>query len=489
MPHAALADFIEELEQAGEVVRVAAQVEADLEIAAIVDRAAGHALFFERVAGQRPPVVVNLLGSEARICRALTASSIAELAERLARAVPPGAEGWLDRFKGRQPGGSLARFAPKMIKSGVCQQVVMLGRDVDLSHWPVPRFWPEERHPTITAACLVTHDAESSMASVESPPLVVLDRNKLGIVWHRYQRSHARFERFRAAGQRMPVAAWLGGPPGLSLAAAAPLPAEVDAWQFAGLLIGQALELVKCRSLELAVPAAAEIVMEGYVDPAEAPVAVGPLAQPSGYYAEAWAQPLEVVTISHRSNPIFPCRVPRAPPSEWSALADVIYRLWLPLAKWLAPELVDFAPAQSTGLGEIVVVAIRKQHPRQAQKVAAALWGADWLMLAKAIVVVDADIDVRDAGQVLRAIGAHVDPARDLFFHDGPTHPFDQAASIPASSTPNGGRAVGIDATAKLPEERPGTSPRRLVASRELAELLDGRWQEYEIRERMKDEG
>lgn len=484
MPHASLADFIEELEQAGELVRIAAQIDADLELSAVADRAAGSgsALFFERVAGHRPPVVANLLDSEARICRALAAASVSELAERLADAAPLGAEGWLDRFKSRQPADPLARFAPKMVKSGVCQQVVMLGRDVDLSQWPVPRFWPEERQPTITAACLVSQDPRSTLASIESPPLVVLERNKLGIVWHRYQRTHAHFDQFRAAGQRMPVAAWLGGPPGLSLASVAPLPIDVDAWQFAGLLIGQPQEIVKCRSLELAVPATAEIVMEGYVDPAEPPVDVGPLAQPSGYYAEAWAQPLTVETISHRSNPIVPCRVPRAPASEWSALADVAYRLWLPVAQRLAPELVDYTPACHTGLGEIVVVSIHKQHPRQAQKVAAALWGSDWLMLAKTIVVVDADIDVRDGGQVLRAIGVHVDPARNLFFHDGPAHPFVRARATPdlsAASTPGGGRAIGIDATATLPDERPVTSPRRMLASEELMDLLERRWQEY----------
>lgn len=475
MPHASLADFVEALEQSGELSRVAAQVDADLEVAAIADRTAGSgsALFFERVAGYRPPVVANLLDSDARICRALAVASVSELAEQLAEAAPLGAEGWLDRFKSRQPSDPLARFAPKMVKSGVCQQVVLLGRDVDLSQWPVPRFWPEERQPTITAACLMSQAPHAAMASIEAPPLVVLDRNKLGIVWHRYQRTHAHFEQFRAEGRRMPVAAWLGGPPGLSLVAAAPLPANVDAWQFAGLLVGQPVELVKCRSLELAAPATAEIVMEGYVDPAETPIEIGPLAQPSGYYADAWAQPLAIETISHRNNPIFPCSVPRAPVSEWSALADVAYRLWLPVAKRLAPELVDYAPASHTGLGEIMVVSIRKQHPRQAQKVAAALWGSDWLMLAKAIVVVDADIDVRNGGQVLRAIGVHVDPGSDLFFHDGPMHPFDQAASTLGVSTSRGGRAIGIDATAKLPEERAGTSPRRMLFSGELTDVMD----------------
>lgn len=487
MPYTALAELIEELERAGELVRVAAEVDADLELSAIADRAAyGRALFFERVAGHRPPVIVNLFGSEARICRALAVTSVAELAQRLADVEPPTAEGWLDRFKCRQPAGPLAHFAPKMVKSGVCQQVVMLGRDVDLGQWPIPRFWPEESQPTVTAACLVSQDPLTSTASIEPPPLVVLDRNKLGIVWHRYQRSHAHFERFRAAGQRMPVAAWLGGSPGLSLAAAAPLPADVDAWQFAGSLIGQPLALVKCRSIDLAVPATAEIVMEGYVDPADPPIAIGRLAQPSGYYADAWAQPLEVVTISHGSNPIFPCRVPRAPASEWSTLTDVAYRLWLPVARRLAPELVDLAPVCYTGLGEIVVVSIHKQHPRQAQKVAAALWGSDWLMLAKAIVVVDSDIDVRDGGQVLRAIGVHVDPGRDLFIHDGPPHPFDSAQSAPATSTPGAlaagiGRTIGIDATAKLPDERAGRPPRRMLASDELTDLLDRRWQEYGI--------
>jgi 4-hydroxy-3-polyprenylbenzoate decarboxylase len=474
MSHASLADFIEDLEQAGDLVRVAAPVSAELEIAAIANRAGagGPALLFERVAGHHTPVATNLLGSEARICRALAAASVDELAERLAVAGPLAAEGWRDRFKSRPPSD---RLAPKMLKSGVCQQVVMLGRDVDFGHWPALRSWPEERQPTITAACLVSLDPLTQTAGIESPPLVVLGRNKLGVVWHRYQRSYAHFKHFRAAGQRMPVAAWLGGPPACSLAAAAPLPAEVDAWQFSALL-SEPLELVKCRSLDLAVPATAEIVLEGYIDPAEPPVEVGPVALSNGYYAVASAQPLEVVAVSHRSNPIFVGRVPCAPPSEHSALASVIARLWLPVARRLAPELVDFAPAQHAGVGETLVVAIRKQHPRQAQKVAAALWGSDWLMFAKAIVVVDAEIDVRDGAQVLLAIGAHVDPGRDLFFQDGPSHPFDHAA-WPAGE----GRALGIDATAKLPEERAGPRPHRLIVGDGVTEMLDRRWQEYGI--------
>jgi 4-hydroxy-3-polyprenylbenzoate decarboxylase len=469
-----LADFLEELEEAGELARVAAEVDAELEAAAAslrAAKAAGPAILFERVRGHHAPLVTNLLGAESRLCRALGVGSLEELADRLAPEAAPAA-GWLERIKSGLPFAS-AKESTKTVRSGVCQQVVKLGRDVDLAEWPALRCWPLEKRRSITAGLLLTHDPEHGNRRFESVALEIVDRAKLAVGWRRYDAGLRHWEIYRRRGERMPVAVWIGADPALAVVAAAPLPAEADSFDFAALLRRRPLELVKCRSHELEVPAEAEIVIEGFIDPEARPEACGPLGQADGRYhlpGQTW--PLEVSAVTHRSNPVFAAAVPSAPPSEAGVIARAIERLWLPLVKQAVPELVGYTLVQEAGPYNLAVLSIRKTFPGQARKAAGAFWGLDAFMFVKVVVVVDADIDVRDYSKALLAAATNAAPGRDVFFQAGPPHP---TGALSAA----GGQLMGIDATAKLPEEHAGAWPERLAMSPEAVDQVRGRWSEY----------
>lgn len=475
MPANSLPDFLEELERAGELKRVAVEVDPDLELAAIADRVAkehGPALLFERVKGRHPPVVANLLGTESRLCRALGVDSLEELADRLAPETAP-APGWLERIKAASPFAAAAHQATKTLRSGVCQQVVKLGRDVNLAEWPALRSWPLEPRPSITAGLLLSQDPDNGDRKLEAVPLEIVDRAKLAVCWRRYDADLRHWEAYRRRGERVPLAVWLGADPALAVAAAAPLPAETDSYAFAAMLRRRPIDLVKCRSHDLEVPAEAEIVIEGFIDPETPPLASGPFGQSDGRYSlpgEAWL--LEVAAVTHRTNPVFVAAVPAGPPSEASVIGRAIERLWLPLVKQAVPELVDYALVEQAGPHNLAVLSIRKTFPGQVRKAASGFWGLEAFMFVKLVVVVDSDVDVRDYPKVLLAAATNAAGGRDVFFHAGPPHPFDR---VPLG----GDRQLGIDATAKLPEEHAGPWPEKLAISPQAVDLIQGRWSEY----------
>lgn len=480
MPANSLADFLEELEQAGELARISVEVDPELELAAITDRVMkekGPALLFERVKGHHPPVVTNLLGTESRLCRALGIGVLDELSQRLVADAAPAA-GWLERIRSGSLFSAVAKQAIRTVRSGVCQQVVKLGRDVTLLEWPALRSWPLEPRRSITGGVVLVQDPQTGDRKLETATLEIVDKAKLGVSWNRYHAGPRFLEQYRRREQRMPVAVWLGADPAFAVAAAAPLPAEADGYAFASLLRGRAIDLVKCRSHDLEVPAEAEIVIEGFIDPEEPLLTSGPSGQANGYYSlpgKAW--PLSVSTVTHRTNPVFPAIVPSDPPSEAGMIARAIERLWLPLVKQAVPELIDYSFAEQAGPANLAVLAINKTHPGQARKAAAAFWGLDAMMFAKAVVVVDAEIDVRNLAQVTLAAAANADPRRDVFFYDGPPRPGDHAGGA-------GGHALGIDATAKTPEETGGACPARLAPSPEAVDQIRARWSEYGLGKR-----
>jgi 4-hydroxy-3-polyprenylbenzoate decarboxylase len=271
------------------------------------------------------------------------------------------------------------------------------------------------------------------------------------------------------------MAVVLGGDPVLWIAASAPLAA--DSCLFAGLLRGKPLDVVKCRSHDLEVPADAEIVIEGFVDPSETPVTMGPLGHAGGHYSlAAPASTMHVTAVTHRTNPVFPAIVLGPPPNDMTTITTAIARLWLPLVRQAVPELVDYSLSEAAGPGKHCVAAIRKTLPYQARKAAGALWGLDCLVHTKLLVIVDADVPPYDPDQVLLAVGANVHPGRDVFFHDGPPDPLDHAAP-PRSA----GLAMCIDATAKFPEEHGGPWPQRLTMTEQMLDLVQSRWAEYKI--------
>lgn len=469
-----LADFLESLEQAGELAGISAEVGPDLELSAVSERLAreeGRAVLFERVRGHAPPVVTSVLGSERRICLALHSTSVDEAAERVAAALGTRPDGWMERIRPTAQGS----FAPRTVKTGMCQQVVRLGRDVDLAELPAPRAWPQETNPSLTAGVAVCRNRQSGRIAFESFPLERLDRNRLGLHWHAFHQAARNLAAYHAAGEKMPVAVVLGGSPVYRLAAAAAL-GGLDRLAWAGLLGGKPVEMVKCRTHDLEVPVDADFILEGLVDPAEPEVMSGILAGPDGHYRPpAPVSVMQVSALTHRINPLLPVVVTGAPPHEASTVERAAARLIAPLVRQAIPEIVDYDFPPAAAWPGLAIVSFRKAYAWQARKVAAALWGLDATLFTKLLVLVDEHVNVLDAAQVLAEAVALVDPARDVFFHQGPAWPLDQA-SIEGSASMT---RMAIDATAKLAGERPQATSQRLATSEEIARLVQSRWAEF----------
>ncbi len=453
MPYRSLADFLEELENDGELVRVAAEVDPEMELAEIVAQfqsrttsatggagpaADSPALLFQNVKGCRPAVAVNLLASESRIRRALGIDSLAEMAQRLSDALTgQSAAPWFERLKwGRGEAGD--RWQPKFVRTGACQQVVRLAGDVDLTTLPALKNWPDEVGRSIAAAQLYSVDPENGERSIEACEAEVLDRARLALVLEPRGAAMRRLEICRARGERLPIALVLGGDPVCRLITASPLAAALDSFVCGGLFRNQPIELVKCRSHDLGVPADADLVIEAYLDPTAPTVTAGPIGAGTGFYSLPRSAPVaQVMAITERTSPICPAFVGNgARPiggqlggghpagqlagrldSEQAAMARALVRICLPLVQAVVPELVDFALPAWGGPRKFAFVSIRKSYPFQARKVASALWGWEPLAGVKMLVVVDADVNVHDANEVWSRVGANVHPGRDVFNH------------------------------------------------------------------------
>ncbi|MEI8381462.1 MAG: UbiD family decarboxylase [Planctomycetota bacterium] len=485
MPHEFLSDFVSRLQDAGELVRISAPVDTGLEVAAITDRVCkspdgGPALLFEKPKNSSIPVITNLLGSRRRLCLALGIDSLDQLTDRLGRQLRSESGGWLEALKLAPSTSGLSKFAPRTIKTAVCQQVVKLGRDVSLWDLPIPRHWPDEANPVITAAHIVTQDQETGARSVERIPIQVVGQNQVVPHWNRY---HAAFRHWQSAvrlQRQFPVGIALGGDPIQMLMSAGSLVAPSDSLLLGGFLRGSGLDLVKARTIELEVPAASEIVIEGYIDYAEQPVEAPSIAGTAGHYLPAEPLPvIQVTAITHRANPLLPAIVPGPPPSEESWIGLAVERLSLAAVKAIIPEIVDLHHPFAGAGQNLLFVSIRKEHPLQAPQVLNGLWGSRLVGLNKMIVIVDADVNVQREADVWFAVGSYANPERDVISVDGPTFMDDPSTDIRGV-----GRKLGIDATRKFSEEtRHRGSPRPLAMPAELLTQLNGRWNEFGLRE------
>lgn len=477
-----LGDFLALLEGSGELLRIAAPVDPALEIAEITCRmtrgeAGGPALFFESVRGSKIPVVTNLLGNRSRLCRAFGVKSLDELSERLtAPAADETPSRWLEALK---LAPSLSPLAPRVVKSAYCQQIVKLGRDVNLWDLPILRSWPDEPQPVITMGQVFTRCPRTQERSIELVPVQVLDQQRLAPCWHRHHAGLRHWQAALAANQQLPIAVVLGGHPASALAALATLPPATDPLTFSSLMQGGKLELVKCRSSDLEVFASAEIVLEGILDPTTPPQPAAPFALPTGFYSiRCESLPVvQVTAVTHRANPVYPAQVFAAPPNEESWMRSALERVFLPWIKRAIPELVDYHSPAAGGSRNWLFVSIRKDYPLAAHKVMHALWGHASTMFSKGIVVVDADVDVHKADDVWFNVGAHVDPQRDLVIASGPTDIDDHASPVTGT-----GHKLGIDATRKLPEEINGRPwPKSLAMPDAVRRQVTERWQELKL--------
>jgi 4-hydroxy-3-polyprenylbenzoate decarboxylase len=491
MSYRSLADFLEELESAGELVRVAAQVDPELELAEIVaqfqSQAHAHAatdpttnpdapaLLFQNVKGCRPAVAVNLLGTEGRIRRAWGVDSLAEMAQRLSDALSgQSASPWFERLKwGRGEAGD--RWQPKFARSGACQQVVRLAGDVDLATLPALKNWPGESGRSIAAAQLYSVDAENGERSIEACEAQILDRTRLALMIAPRGATMRRLEICRGRGERLPIALVLGGDPACRLITGSPILSALDAFVCGGLFRGQPIELVKCRSHDLGVPADADLVIEAYIDPTAPLVTSGPRGTAGGFYSLPREAPVaQVMAITERTSPICPAVISGQAGGEQAAMAQSLARVCLPLVQAVVPELVDFALPGWGGPLKFMFVSIRKSYPFQARRVASALWGWEPLAGVKLLVIVDEDVKVQDAGAVWSRVGAHLHPGRDLFSHLGPGDAAEHAIPAPGPT-----HSLALDATAKLPEEHSGPWPSAMAQSDAVRQLVHSRWAEY----------
>ena len=454
MAFRSLGEFLEALEGRGELVRIPGPVSRDLEIAELtqrVHRAGGPALLFENVPGSALPVVTNVLGTPQRIALALGASDLDEVAARigqLTRLRPPaGLVGALRDLEGTlEMLGNVRALAPKRVRSGACQEVEEPA--VDLDRLPILKCWPKDGGRTVTFPVVITSDPETGSQHAGIYRLQQYDRTSLGFHAQLHRVGANNLRKWAARGERMPVAAVVGAEPATVFSGLAPVPEGLSNFAFAGLVRSEAVELVPARSVDLEVPASAEIVLEGYVDPNERKIE-GPFGDHTGYYSAPEPFPvLHVTRITRRERPVYLGTVTGKPSTEDAVLGKAVERIFLPVVRLVLPELVDMnLPAEGLFIN-VAIVSIRKAYPGHPRKVMHALWGLGQMMFVRYVVVVDDDVNVHDLSEVLYRVGLQADPARDLELVEGPV---DQLSI--SNPLPNYGGKVGIDATRKRAED------------------------------------
>jgi 4-hydroxy-3-polyprenylbenzoate decarboxylase len=456
-----LREFIKSIDQSGELARVTHPVRARLEIAEIADRAmkspgGGPALLFEHVLlenGQRSlyPVAINLFGSLRRMCLALGVEKLDDIGGRISEMlnlkVP---EGLLGKLAMLPKLAEMGKFPPR-VKGGrpVCQEVVQRDDGVDLDQIPFLTTWPGDGGRYITLPMVITTDPARGIRNVGMYRVQVIGKNTLAMHWQRHKVGAAHWREMAGRGERMPVVIALGGDPASIYSGSAPLPPTIDEFLFAGFLRREPVELARALTCDLAVPAEAEMVLEGYIDPAEDLVLEGPFGDHTGFYSLADYYPkVHVTAVTSRRDPIYPATLVGRPPMEDFYLGHATERIFLPLLKLTIPEIVDYHMPAPGIFHNLVFVSIDKQYPGQAYKVMNALWGQGLMSLAKVLVVVDKDVNVRDPDEAWWIALNNIDPERDVRFTMGPMDVLDHS-----SRAFTYGSKMGIDATRKWKEE------------------------------------
>ncbi len=475
-PASDLREWVALLEREGELVRVRAEVDPDLEITEITDRvvkADGPALLFENVKGSRHPLLINQFGTERRMCLAFGVERLDDVAARLEGILelqPP--QGLVDKVRSLGKLKSIVDSLPKEVSRGACQEVVLTGEDVDLDALPIMRCWPGDPAPFVTLPAVITRDPRTGVRNLGMYRLQKIDRRSTFVHWQIHKDGRA--DLLAAEGGRIPVAVALGLDPVTAYTASAPLPKHVGELVVAGFLKGSPVELVQCKTIDLQVPANAEIVLEGTVAADDVGLE-GPFGDHTGYYTPPEEFPiLRLSAITMRRGAIYPSIVVGVPPAEDEWLAKATERIFLPAIRMSVPEIVDYDLPTAGAFHNCVIVSIRKRFPGHARKVMHAIWGLGLLSLTKAVVVVDEHVDVHDYEQVFFHVCANVDPKRDVELAQGPIDQLDHASLLPSF-----GGKIGFDATAKGPDEGARPWPEPIRMSEEVRALVDRRWAEY----------
>jgi 4-hydroxy-3-polyprenylbenzoate decarboxylase len=509
-----LREFLSRLKREGELTTISAPVSADLELAEITDRvskmsgAANQALLFTNVRGYDMPVLINAFGSMRRMCLALETPDLNAIAGRIRELIKPQMpETIADKLALLPKLMQVGRFPPKTTHGQApCQEVVI--RDPSqamLDKIPIIKCWPDDAGSFVTLPVVITKDPRSGNRNLGVYRLQKYTNDTTGMHWHKHHDGARNFEEHRrlsngksngvenkvgeppnygtftaqapakSAGKRLEVAVALGCDPAITYAATAPLPPEIDELVFAGFLRQAPVRLTKCVSVDLEVPATAEIIIEGYVDQSELKEE-GPFGDHTGFYSPAGLFPVfHVTAITHRQDPIYQTTIVGKPPQEDCYLGKATERIFLPMVQMLMSEVVDMNLPWEGVFHNCAIIAIDKRYPGHARKVMSGVWGLGQMMFTKFVIVVDKHVNVHDLSEVaLHALG-NVDPKRDMMFSEGPLDILDHAAPMFGY-----GSKVGIDATAKWQSEGYSRDwPEEIIMSCEIQELVSKRWQEY----------
>ncbi|MGZ8412139.1 MAG: menaquinone biosynthesis decarboxylase [Gemmatirosa sp.] len=456
-----LSDFIAAVDRAGELHRITPPVKARLELCEIADRVSkmpggGKALLFEHVTladGSRSPypVAINLFGSMRRMALALGVQELDEHGRRITDLldlkVPEGLLGKLSMLPRLL---EVAKFPPR-VKGGAppCQEIVWRGDEIDLDRLPIITCWPEDGGPYVTLTMCISKDPARGIRNVGMYRVQQLGKREVAMHWQRHKTGAEHFRQMAERGETMPVCIVVGADPASVYSASAPLPPGIDEFIFAGFLRRDPVKLVKAVTCDLEVPWDAELVLEGYIDPREALVVEGPFGDHTGFYSEADLYPkVHLTAVTMRRSMTYATTIVGRPPMEDYYLGHATERIFLPLLKLTVPEIVDYHMPAEGGFHNLVFVSIDKKYPGQAYKVMNALWGAGLMSLAKVLVVLDREVDVRNVQEAWWAALNNIDPERDTRFTMGPVDVLDHA-----SRAFTYGSKMGIDATRKLPEE------------------------------------
>ncbi|MFZ6017295.1 MAG: menaquinone biosynthesis decarboxylase [Nitrospirota bacterium] len=485
MAYRDLREFIALLENKGLLHRIRVEVDPILEISEITDRMSkspkgGKALFFEKVKGSGYPVVTNLFGSFERICLALEVNELNELArriEKLLKQAPP--KTLMEKLAMLPKLFELSQYLPKYVKKASCQEVIEK-ENPDLSKFPILKCWPHDGQPKdegrfITLPMVFTKDPETGIQNCGMYRIHIYDKTTTGMHWHIHKGGARHYDKYSSMGKQMPAAIAVGSDPAVIYSASAPLPESFDEMLFAGFIRKSSVEMVRCITCDIKVPANSELVIEGYLKIGETRIE-GPFGDHTGFYSPAEPYPVFHVTcITHRKDMIYPATIVGKPPMEDCYMAKATERIFLPLLRLDFPEIKDMNLPMEGVFHNAAIVSIKKSYPGHAKKIIHGLWGKGQMMFAKLIIVVDDDVDVQNLSYTAWRVLNNVDWKRDVVIAEGPLDALDHSANWPRY-----GSKMGIDATRKSREEGMMRDwPEEIYMTEEIKKLVDARWKEY----------
>jgi len=471
-------DFIKELEKNDELKRIKTEVDSNLEIAEIIRRqmySNGPAILFENVKGYEMPVLANAFGSMKRLEIGLEMTDFTEIGQRIVDMTKMNIpSGFLNKIKKLPELSKMAESFPKLEKNGPVTEITSSSASFD--DLPILKSWPNDAGRFITLGLVATSHPETGVRNLGVYRIQIVDSTHAIMHWQKHKRGAHHSDISKDKGEKIPTAIIIGGEPATIFSSIAPVPEGLDKYLFAGITRKKGIKTVKCKTIDLEVPANAEIVLEGYVDPADLRDE-GPFGDHTGYYTPAEPFPTFTLTgIMKRKNPIYVTTVVGKPILEDAYIGKVIERSFLPLIRMFHPEVVDFSMPAAGWFQGIAIISIKKRYPGQAKKVMMGLWGMGQLSLTKMFVVVDDDVNIHDMNDVIWAVTTRTDAARDTIIIDNtPTDTLD-----PASSLVNLGSKLGIDATQKTKEEGYEREIQQLVKVDEATKnLVDSKWSSY----------